>query len=577
VNDVVEYAGFVYAATATNVNVVPYPPNATWNLIGGGGGGGGGGPFLPLAGGAMYASPSGILSAHTITDNVSISSSALADITISSLAGNDVNIEANNDVVYVNAVDIALTATDKVLVNGTNEIELSAPSLKIDGTNRTEVVGGEVSIQATGPGNIITLDTLPANVKPYVVGYDTSTKALSYFTTPSGGGGAITSVGGGANITVDNITNPAIPIVSLASPLTANLDMGTADIVTSVANADIDITTNGTGGVHIVQAGVSTNGAVRIIQTGSGTIANPALRLVNQNATGSVALEIYKNKPTAGAPSDVLHTQSVFGKDSGNNKQEYTRITHTIREATVGTEDGSIELGCMTNGTFQNYIQINGNDPTSGEVNILRPLDLASGSTGLIKTSIAGGSINITADTTGTVALNSAGGEVFLNGNSVRMNTGGVKFFECGGVITNPTFSRPVDITESAGTATFSIVGSPQPAISVGGLPLQVSSGFADGVGTGGAGQVITANGAGGWSWDTPASIPTWFSVAPSAPSGSLDMNSNNLSNVSNFSWGTASGTTEYLGTTAPVPSGSIQGSIPITIGLNTYYIPYYS
>jgi len=232
--------------------------------------------------------------------------------------------------------------------------------------------------------------------------------------------GGVSSVSAGANITVDNITVPASPIVSLSAPLTSTLDVGTQDITTSIANADIDITTNGTGRVHITQAGVSANGAMTITQTGAGGGTNPALRLVNANATGSVATEIYKNKPTAGTASDVLHTQSVFGKDSTNAKQEYTRITHTIREATAGTEDGSIELGCFTNGTFQNYIQINGNDPANGEVNILRPLDLGTGSTGLIKTSVAGGNINITSDTTGYVALNSASGQVQLNGgNSV--------------------------------------------------------------------------------------------------------------------------------------------------------------
>ena len=42
------------------------------------------------------------------------------------------------------------------------------------------------------------------------------------------------------------------------------------------------------------------------------------LTLSNTNATGAVLSEIYKNKPTAGTNGDVLHTQSVFGKDSGN-------------------------------------------------------------------------------------------------------------------------------------------------------------------------------------------------------------------------------------------------------------------
>jgi hypothetical protein len=107
-------------------------------------------------------------------------------------------------------------------------------------------------------------------------------------------------------------------------------------------------------------------------------------------------------------------------------------------------------------------------------------------------------------------------------------------------------------------------------------LPI-APSGFLEGSAlTGGNGQVITANGGGGWSWATPTSVPTWFPIAPAAPAGALDMNSNDLTNVANFSWGASLGTTEFKGMTASAPSGSIQGSIPINIGGNTYYIPYY-
>jgi len=337
-------------------------------------------------------------------------------------------------IVGANAVEGLTVKTDTITLTPASLLT----SIQVNENLRmatTKVVefSGDIELKHVGAGTAVKIDSIPANVKPYVVGYDTTTKALSYFTTPSGGGGMITSVGGGANITVDNITNPAIPTVSLSSPLTANLNVGTQDITTSVLNADIDITTNGTGGVHIVQAGVSANGAVRIIQTGSGTIANPALRLVNQNASGSVGLEIYKNNPNPGSTGEVLHTQSVFGKDSTNAKQEYTRISHTIRQADVGTEDGSIEFGCFTNGTFQNYIQLNGNDVPSGEVNILKPLDLGQGSSGQIKTSVPNQNINISSDGLGYVALNSASGQVQLNGgnsviakgvNGVHLQTG---------------------------------------------------------------------------------------------------------------------------------------------------------
>ena len=84
-------------------------------------------------------------------------------------------------------------------------------------------------------------------------------------------------------------------------------------------------------------------------------------------------MEAYKDKPTAGVNGEVLFTQRAFGKDSANAKQEYTRITHTIRDITAGAEDGSIEMGCMVNGAFANFLQINGNQ---NEVNCLKDLDM---------------------------------------------------------------------------------------------------------------------------------------------------------------------------------------------------------
>jgi hypothetical protein len=257
------------------------------------------------------------------------------------------------------------------------------------------------------------MDSLPLGVATSVLGYDTATDTITYFPTPGSGGG-VSGVVAGANITVDN-TNPAVPIVSLSSPLTSALNVGTQDITTTSVNADIDFTTNGTGAVHITKDTAGT--ALRVLNTVSGTAgvvsATPA------------SVELYKNRGTAPAvppvAGDSLGQISAFGKDTANNKQEYTRITASIRDPTAGaTRDGSLEFACATNNAITTYIQLNGNDAPAGEVNILKPLDLGQGSTGLIKTSVAGGNINITSDTTGYVALNSASGQVQLNGgNSV--------------------------------------------------------------------------------------------------------------------------------------------------------------
>lgn len=181
VNDVVEYAGFIYAATATNVNVVPFPITATWTLIGSGGGGGGTPPL------SVVLAVGNTAGGQSITNLVSLTGDALADLTISSQSGNDVNIEATTDVVNVDAVDINLTATDKVLVSGTNEVELTAPSVKING---------------------ISMDATPPNILYYGAG------GVITYGAGGGGGGGVTSLNSqtgavtlsGANgITVSNV------------------------------------------------------------------------------------------------------------------------------------------------------------------------------------------------------------------------------------------------------------------------------------------------------------------------------------------------------------------------------------
>jgi hypothetical protein len=154
---------------------------------------------------------------------------------------------------------------------------------------------------------------------------------------------------------------------------------------------------------------------ITLNDTDTGGLINPILTLNNTNATGSVCMEVYKNKPTAGTNGDILFNQSVYGKDSGVNKQEYTRITHTIRDATGGTEDGSIELSAVRAGTIETFLQINGVD---NEVNCLKTLDMGNNN---ISTSTGNMAIVTTASTgAGTLQLNSKAA------TNITATTGGI-------------------------------------------------------------------------------------------------------------------------------------------------------
>jgi hypothetical protein len=159
----------------------------------------------------------------------------------------------------------------------------------------------------------------------------------------------------------------------------------------------------------------------------AGSSATPQFLLTNTNSTGAISTEIYKAKPSAGVNGEVLHQQSVYGKDGANNKQEYTRITHTIRDVTAGAEDGSIEMGAFVNGSFQNFIQINGNE---NEINALRPLDMTGNN---IRTTTGSLAINVASSATAGAVLTLAtkddvagsGTGLALTGNTLLSATAG--------------------------------------------------------------------------------------------------------------------------------------------------------
>ena len=253
------------------------------------------------------------------------------------------------------------------------------------------------------------------------------------------------------------ITDPTVPLATSfnASTLTSGASSRTwADIISNTGSSNTlqQVLLNGN-----TATGPQAN--ITLTDTDAGGALNPILNLVNTNATGSVAMETYKNKPTAGIAGDPLFTHSCFGKDSANGKQEYTRITHTIRDPTNGSEEGSIEMGCFIAGAYANMLQLNGVDTPAGEVNVLRPIDLSTGSTGLIKVS-GTGSTNMTLDATlsagtGNIALNPrAIGSVQVNGN-LRIPSNADNLVIGSGVYQGIMAAQGTNYTSTAGVGAF--------------------------------------------------------------------------------------------------------------------------
>ena len=343
-------------------------------------------------------------------------------------AGNNISVSGSLSAPVVN-LQSPLTAT---LALGTQNITGSSSAITL--TN-----GGSVLNETS---TALTITNATDNSSITANGLDTN-----YFVAGVAAANAdLNTNSGNAQLFMSssNLTGGSAHLLQMNVPLI----IGNADMLhttTSATKRNLDIATEGSlgisAGISIVPTPTTSNtgitlnagglaGAslpVKIINSNSGNITAPIIKLENTNATGSVALECYKNKPTAAVNGDVLFTQSVFGKDSGNAKQEFTRINHSVRDNTAGVEDGSIEFGCFVNGAVQTFLQINGNE---NEVNIVKNLDMVGNN---IRTSTGNMTITSAASTgTGSMTLQSkeklilaaeTTHELELNANSYRLNT----------------------------------------------------------------------------------------------------------------------------------------------------------
>ena len=201
--------------------------------------------------------------------------------------------------------------------------------------------------------------------------------------------------------------------------------LGNALSQTSISSTDLTITNSNVGSAgNAVLRGL---GRLTLTSQETGGTTNASLSITNNSASGAVYNEFYKNKTSAGIAGEPLLQESVFGKDSFNVKKEYTRITHTIRDPTGGAEDGSIEMGCMVNGTFNNFLQLNGNQ---NEVNCLKPLDMDGHN---IRTTTGNMAINVASSSTAGATLTLAtkdnvagsGAGLLLTGNTLLSGSAG--------------------------------------------------------------------------------------------------------------------------------------------------------
>jgi len=414
-----------------NINGTPYPPVVpadTLQQVLTAGNTANIGFQLNAGAGANTQSPTTIiLDAQSLISPLALASNTLTNTSLT--IKDDEPSAPNNDTTSLAITNDNIQYFNRVPFGYTNQLDitLSNPT----GTGITHIDNFPTPSPFTIDTNtsLILKATNTAGFTPYGINIDAGTPNIWYDLDPTFGGssrveitnqGAISSVHTTAqqfgvfqtsNLFLNNantqrnmtLNQDAITFASSASPslnsthtistLIFNDVAGVTPISAQLNTTSLTIT-NTNQGTSIINAGQAT-----ISKASAGGQANPTLLLNNTNATGSVALEVYKAKPTAGLAGEVLFNQSVYGKDSGNNKQEYTRITHTIRDPIAGVEDGSIEMGAFVNGTFTNFLQINGNE---NEINALRPLDMTGNN---IRTTTGSLAINVASSATAGAVL----------------------------------------------------------------------------------------------------------------------------------------------------------------------------
>lgn len=369
------------------------------------------------------------------------------------------NSASNQSMTDINDIGCVSIETSKVYAGNFAFVELgeAGDDIKLLGatTKGSIVVGDGVLTQS-----------LPVGANGLVLTAN-SAAALGVEWAVGGGGGGVSSVSAGTNISVSGTaTNP---IVNIQSPLTSTLDIGgqtisstltagninfdngitktnitsamtrlqdstNVAINTSITRNFVNITDPALGMTQLtadtlsqlgltsalninpsagndLNMNVSGTGRVHIIQTGTGGDTQPAISVENNNGNANgVHIDLYKNSSSPAA-ADALGGVSFHGNSSTGVKTEYASIDATIADPTNASQNGSLALSCCVNSaTPSAFLTCNGSTnyiETNKSINTLgNNITTTSGAVNLYQ-QLASGNIGIT-----NVA---SGGSIIIN------------------------------------------------------------------------------------------------------------------------------------------------------------------
>jgi hypothetical protein len=385
------------------------------------------------------------------------------------------NVTGNKDIVISAGQKLNASGAGSQVLARTAYVESIAP-LTFPIGSQIGVLGGltfpgdmNLRNNAQSGGTAVTIDSIPVapTTQANVVSYNPTTKNLYY--QAAGGGGSVTSVSAGTNISVTGTASA--PIVNLRAPLTSQLDVGDQIITRSTPGTleiqntpssinltalQIGLTT--TGNTFISGSGPSSRLAVNmsgnqrlevnsdgvtvtpttsgsggnLSVTRSGNLPNPLLVLQNNsgtNATVKMDMVMSRNSPSVPVAGDVIGQITTRGDNYLGTVVDYTQIESVIQNiGSAGAPtniDGTLNLKCITNSVYNTYISLNG---SSQQINMGK--DVLMGGNSIINITniglIAGaGGYGLTGQ-----SLVSTGGSV---GNRWNYNMAGASIVSTGG------------------------------------------------------------------------------------------------------------------------------------------------
>ena len=368
--DLLSSAGDINLDTPTgvvNINGLPFPSSLTIDAVLGNG---------DTATNKQQTFVSNVDSIFTSIDN--------SQIVLAETLGNDINTLTRTSIVLSNPTIPALyTGTSQGLQfqgSAGNFGGLSSSTVQGNYNDGAGISSGySVFAQNTGSLDIQHTDTTIANEKGVI-----------QLTTKGNGGKTNLDITWFSNLSLGTYERMVIEPSRIQQFGTGNPDLqvgsnggalkltaGTALLVntgtfTQIQSTQISLESNG-GNIQFKPFGSS---PVLIASTLGGGV-NPNFQITNSSAGAGngVAMETYKNQSTAGTTGDEVFRLSMFGKNSGNTKEEYGRITCNIRDNSPSPAgaDGQLLLAVPVGDTMTSFLDLNGN---SNRVNCLRQLNI---------------------------------------------------------------------------------------------------------------------------------------------------------------------------------------------------------